>query len=197
MNRRIRTLRFLVLGPALALLGGCPPTISSPRSAEHEDALVEGERHMTHGRYEEAIEYVRPLLASQPRFDQARGVLIRALVEIGDIKGALEQLPLRYAELPMLSDAGLVYAHAGRRDDALRELERLQRRETEGYAMSYEIAIVHAALGQIDEACAALRHAPDDRSQTLGWLRLDPRMDPLRKEACYSEVAQRLFKPDA
>ena len=145
-------------------------------------------------RYQEAIEYVRPLLASQPRFDQARGVLIRALVETGDIKGALEQLPLRYSDVPMLSDAGLVYAHAGRREDALRELERLHRHELDGYGMSYEIAIIHAALGQLDEACKALRHAPDDHSQTLGWLRLDPRMDPLRKEACYAEVAQRLFK---
>jgi len=96
----------------------------------------------------------------------------------------------------MLSDAGLVYAHAGRRDDALRELERLERRELEGYGMSYEIAIIHAALGQIDEACKALRHAPDDHSQTLGWLRLDPRMDPLRHEACYAEVTQRLFKQE-
>jgi DNA-binding winged helix-turn-helix (wHTH) protein/tetratricopeptide (TPR) repeat protein len=145
-------------------------------------------------RYEDAIDFVRPLLASQPRFDQARGVLIRALVETGDIKGALEQLPLRYAEVPMLSDAGLVYAHAGRREDALRELEQLQRRELEGYGMSYEIAIIHAALGQIEAACKALRHAPEDHSQTLGWLRLDPRIDPLRNEACYAEVAQRLFK---
>ena len=147
-------------------------------------------------RYQEAIEYVRPLLASQPRFDQARGVLIRALVATGDIKGALEQLPLKYSDVPMLGDAGLVYAHAGRRDDALRELERLERRELEGYGMSYEIAIIHAALGQIDEACKALRHAPDDHSQTLGWLRLDPRMDPLRHEACYAEVTQRLFKQE-
>jgi DNA-binding winged helix-turn-helix (wHTH) protein/Tfp pilus assembly protein PilF len=46
-------------------------------------------------RYQEAIEYVRPLLASQPRFDQARGVLIRALVATGDVKAAMEQLPLR------------------------------------------------------------------------------------------------------
>jgi DNA-binding winged helix-turn-helix (wHTH) protein/tetratricopeptide (TPR) repeat protein len=145
-------------------------------------------------RYEDAIEFVRPMLAAQPRFDQARGVLIRALVETGDVKGALEQLPLRYSEVPMLSDAGLVYARAGKRDDALRELERLERREHEGYGMSYEIAIVQAALGNIDEACAALRHAPDDHSQTLGWLQLDPRMDPLRKEPCYTEVTQRLFK---
>jgi tetratricopeptide (TPR) repeat protein len=144
--------------------------------------------------YQEAIEYVRPLIASQPRFDQARGVLIRALVATGDVKAALEQLPLRFAEVPMLSDAGLVYAHAGRREDAVRELERLERRELEGYGMSYEIAIIHAALGDIDEACTALRHAPDDHSQTLGWLRLDPRMDPLRKQACYAEVTQRLWQ---
>ena len=145
-------------------------------------------------RYQEAIEYVRPLLASQPRFDQARGVLIRALVETGDIKAALGQLPLRYSETPLLSDAGLVYAHAGRRDDAVRELQRLERRELEGYGLSYEIAIIHAALGQIDAACAALRRAPDDHSQTLGWLRSDPRMQPLRHQACYAEVTQRLFK---
>ncbi len=144
-------------------------------------------------RYQEAIEYVRPLLASQPRFDQARGVLIRALVETGDIKAALEQLPLRYSDVPVLSDAGLVYAHAGRREDALRELERLKRRAAEGYGMSYEIAIIHAALGNIDEACTALRHAPEDHSQTLGWLRLDPRMDPIREQACYAEVMQRLW----
>jgi hypothetical protein len=93
----------------------------------------------------------------------------------------------------MLSDAGLVYARAGKREDALRQLEHLERRRAEGYGMSYEIAIVHAALGQIDEACAALRRAPDDHSQTLGWLRSDPRMDPLRKQACYAEVTQRLF----
>lgn len=64
-------------------------------------------------RYAEAIEYVRPVLASQPRFDQMRSVLIRALIETGDLKGALEQLPLRYSELPMLSDDGLLHARAG------------------------------------------------------------------------------------
>jgi tetratricopeptide (TPR) repeat protein len=144
-------------------------------------------------RYREAIEYVRPLLASQPRFDQARGVLIRALVAKGDIKDALDQLPLRYSQTPMLSDGGLVYAHAGRREEALRELASLERREREGYGMSYEIAILHAALGQTDAACTALRRAPEDHSQTLGWMRLDPRMDPLRRQPCYTEVAQRLY----
>ena len=146
------------------------------------------------GKYAEAIEYVRPVLASQPRFDQLRTVLIRALIETGDIKGALEQLPLRYSEMPMLSDDGLAYARAGRREDAVRQLERLERHQREGYGVSYEIAIVYAALGQRDEACAALRGALTDHSPTLNWLRLDPRMESLRTASCYLEVTRRLYR---
>jgi DNA-binding winged helix-turn-helix (wHTH) protein/tetratricopeptide (TPR) repeat protein len=145
-------------------------------------------------RYEEAIEYVRSLLASQPRFDQVRGVLIRSLVETGDIKGALAQLSLRYSEVPILSDDGLAYARGNRREDAVRQLERLRRHGRDGYAVYYEMAIIYAALGQTDEACAALRRARDDHSPTLGWLRLDPRMDPLRAHSCYSELVRGLYK---
>lgn len=146
-------------------------------------------------RYQEAIDHLRPLIASQPRFGQARGILIRALVASGDVKGALEQLPLRYATEPVLSDDGLVYAAAGRRDDARRQVERLERRAKEGFAMSYELAILHAALGEIDEACEALSHARDDHSQTQGWMRLDPRMDPLRKQPCFAEAEKKLYGP--
>jgi DNA-binding winged helix-turn-helix (wHTH) protein/Tfp pilus assembly protein PilF len=64
-------------------------------------------------RYAEAIEYARSLLSSQPRFDAVRAVLIRALVASGDANGALEQLPLRFAEVPFTSEDGLAYAHAG------------------------------------------------------------------------------------
>lgn len=73
-------------------------------------------------------------------------------------------------------------------------MERLERHGREGYGVAYEIAIVHAALGQTGEACAALRRALTDYSPTLNWLQLDPRMDSLRKASCYAEVAQRLYK---
>jgi hypothetical protein len=114
------------------------------------------------------------------------------LIETGDVKGALEQLPLRYSDVPVLSDDGLAYARAGQRENALRQVERLERHRAAGYGVSYEIAIIHAALGQTDAACAALRRAFDDHSPTLNWLRLDPRMEPLRAAACYSEAMQRL-----
>jgi tetratricopeptide (TPR) repeat protein len=145
--------------------------------------------------FDRVIDYVRPLLASQPRFDQARDVMIRALVAKGDVKAALEQLPLRHFEVPTLSDQGLVYAHAGMRDDALRQVEKLERRRSEGYSTSYELAIIHAALGNMDAACTALRRVLEDRSITSGWMKTDPRMDPLRGQACFAEVEPKLFSP--
>ena len=62
------------------------------------------------------------------------------------------------------------------------KLERLERhRGREGYGVAYEIAIIHAALGQTEKPARPCAARLDDHSPTLGWLRLDPRMDPLRK----------------
>jgi DNA-binding winged helix-turn-helix (wHTH) protein/tetratricopeptide (TPR) repeat protein len=143
--------------------------------------------------FDQAIEFVRPLLASQPRFDQARDVMIRSLVAKGDIKAALEQVPLRHFEIPTLSDQGLVYAHAGMRTEAQAQIDKLERRRSEGYATSYELAIIHAALGNMDDACTALRRVLEDHSMTIGWMKLDPRMDPMRKQACFKEVSAKLY----
>lgn len=143
--------------------------------------------------YDAAIAHVRTLLATQPRLDQARFVLIRALVAQGDVKAALEQVPLLYFPNPVLSDAGLVYAHAGRRAEALQQVDRLERRVREGFGSAYEIAVIHAALGDMEKACAALRRAPDDHSQWINILRLDPRMDGMRQAPCYAEVVARVF----
>ena len=146
-------------------------------------------------KYAEAIEHARSVLAAQPRFDGVRAVLIRALVASGDVKGALEQLPLRFSEVPFTSEDGLVYAHAGRRDDALAQIERLKRRAQDGFGMSYEIAVIYAALGDKENGCAALLKSLTDHSQWIGWMKLDPRMDPLRGEPCFAEAQNRLLKP--
>jgi DNA-binding winged helix-turn-helix (wHTH) protein/tetratricopeptide (TPR) repeat protein len=146
-------------------------------------------------KYAEAIAHARSLIASQPRFDAVRAMLIRALVASGDVKGALEQLPLRFSEVPFTSDDGFVYAHAGRRDDALAQIERLKRRATEGYGMGYEIAVIYAAIGDKENGCAALMKSLTDHSQWIGWMKLDPRMDPLRGEPCFAQAQNRLLTP--
>jgi Tfp pilus assembly protein PilF len=147
-------------------------------------------------RYDEAIEHVKPLIASQPRNDQARSLLIRSLVARGDAESALPQLSLRVSDRFSTSDAGLVYAHLGRRDDAVAEVDRIARLGAQGYGVAYDVAVVHAALGDADAGCAALELALTDHSLTLPWMRLDPRMDPLREEPCFARVSQQLYGDD-
>jgi tetratricopeptide (TPR) repeat protein len=144
-------------------------------------------------RYDEAIAHTRLLLSSQPRLDQARTVLIRALVAKGDIDAALAQLPLRVDERPTLADAGLVYAHAGRSGEARAEIERIERIGRNGYGVAYDVAVIEAALGNKPAACAALNRAIGDHSLRLLWMRLETSMDPLREEPCFKEVVRRLY----
>jgi DNA-binding winged helix-turn-helix (wHTH) protein/tetratricopeptide (TPR) repeat protein len=145
------------------------------------------------GRYAEAIKNVQPLIDSQPANDQARSMLIRALVASGDPSTALEQLESRVSDRFSTSDAGLVYAHLGRRAAALAEIARIERLGMQGYGVGYDLAVIHAALGDTEAACTALERALADRSLLLGWMRLDPRMAPLRAERCFTVVHEQLY----
>jgi DNA-binding winged helix-turn-helix (wHTH) protein/tetratricopeptide (TPR) repeat protein len=145
-------------------------------------------------RYDEAIAQTQLLLSSQPRLDQARTVLIRSLVAKGDIEGALAQLPLRIDERPTVSDAGLVYAHAGRIAEAHAEIERIERIGQQGYAVAYDVAVIEAALGDLPATCAALKRAVDDHSLRLLYMRTETAMDPVRHEPCFADVSAAIYK---
>ena len=111
----------------------------------------------------------KQVVERNPRFDQARSVLARALMATGDLAGALEQAQANGESGPNQGDLGMVYAKLGRRDDALRELERLDERARRGFAVAYEQAQIYATLGDI---AAGLRGADarGDRSLAAGQL---------------------------
>lgn len=142
-------------------------------------------------RFDEAIAHSRELLASQPRLSQSQSVLIRALVATGNVDEAMRLLPERSLVRPNYSDAALVYAHAGHRDLALQEIAMIEALSAQGFGVGYELAIARAALGDLAGACEALDLAWRDYSPFLGWMRLDPRMDPLRGEPCFADVLGR------
>ena len=144
-------------------------------------------------RYDEAIGITRQLIEGNARFDQARSVLARALMATGDLAGALEQAQANGDSGPNQGDLGMVYAKLGRREDALRELDRLEQRAQLGFAVSYEQAQIHATLGDIAEACAALTRAVTDHSLLVNWMRLEPRLDPLRGSQCYADAEKKLY----
>jgi tetratricopeptide (TPR) repeat protein len=140
-------------------------------------------------RFDEAIAHAQSLLAAQPSLDQARSVLLRSLVFKDEAAESEKQLALRVRELPNLSDSAFVYIHAGKRDHAAAEIEKIEKMGRDGFGVGYELAVIHAALGDMERACAALDRATRDLSPFLGWMRLDPRMDPLREQACFKKIA--------
>jgi hypothetical protein len=86
-----------------------------------------------------------------------------------------------------------VYALAGRRAEALAELEKVRVQGSKGFGVNYALATIYTALGDKARACAALEAAFLDRSAFLGLLRIDPDLDALRTEPCVEDVAHRLF----
>jgi DNA-binding winged helix-turn-helix (wHTH) protein/tetratricopeptide (TPR) repeat protein len=144
-------------------------------------------------RYDEAIELLTPIVQANPGFDTGRSVLARALAATGRFDEALAQLQARVVIGAWQGDLGVLYAKMGRRDDAVREIARLEALQAQGFGESYELATIHTTLGDLDAGCALLARALQDRSFLVNWMRLDPRMDALRGRLCFADVEKRLY----
>jgi hypothetical protein len=59
--------------------------------------------------------------------------------------------------------------------------------------VAYEQAQIYATLGDIAQSCAAPTRAVADHSLLVNWMRLEPRLDPLRgSRRCYCIPANHL-----
>jgi DNA-binding winged helix-turn-helix (wHTH) protein/Tfp pilus assembly protein PilF len=144
-------------------------------------------------RHEEAIAFLEPILEANPSFSHAHTVLSRALMATGNLPGAMEHLNLRNEIGAFQSDLGVLFAKSGKRDDALREAARLEARGREGFGVAYQLALIHVALGDLDNGCKYLLAAVTDRSLLVNWMRLEPWLDPLRGRQCYAQAEKKLY----
>lgn len=134
------------------------------------------------------------VLQLDPAADSARALLARVLLAQGDAEGAIREFRRQQRSVPGGDgDLGRAYAATGRVAEARAEIERLRQRGTEGFGVAYDIAGIHAALGEREAACEQLRRALDDHSQLVGLLGSDPAMDALRDEVCFATVRQQLL----
>jgi len=145
--------------------------------------------------YARASEELERVLELDPGFDSARALLGRVLLAQGDADAAIREFSGQRTPVPGGDgDLGRAYAHAGRVAQARAEIEQLNRRAADGYGVAYDLAGIHAALGETALACAALRRAIDDHSQLVGFIASDPAMDSLRDEACLATVQRQLLQ---
>jgi TolB-like protein/Tfp pilus assembly protein PilF len=88
----------------------------------------------------------------------------------------------------MLAGLGHGLAIQGERRDALRIVRDLQRIRADRGLFAYELGVIHAALGDLDEAFKWLARAVHERSGWIAYLRVDPRLDELHADRRFTEL---------
>jgi serine/threonine protein kinase/Tfp pilus assembly protein PilF len=137
-------------------------------------------------RYAAAEAVLRRMLEMHPHYAPGITDLARVLTELGRHDEAIAKFEEAQALLGTRGKAaaGLAYAlaRAGRTEaarGALREIE--ARLELPGAVGSlHAVGVIHLALGDSATALQWLRRAYEQRDQAMVWLRVHPRLDPLR-----------------
>ena len=94
-----------------------------------------------------------------------------------------------------LASLGHAYAMQGDVEKARQTLAELDSLGTERHVSAYHTAVIHAALGDRDEAFRWMDAAFDERSPWIGYLLVDPRLDPLRDDSRFSQLLARARLP--
>ena len=93
------------------------------------------------------------------------------------------------------AELGHAYAIAGETTPALDILDELKRGSTETHISGYDIAVIHIGLGRKDQALEALEDAYQERSEWLRYVKVDPRIDPLRGDPRFEKLVNQILPP--
>jgi Tfp pilus assembly protein PilF len=151
--------------------------------------------------YDDALQQYRKALEMEPTFPQA----LREIGLVYEPKGMFPQsiavlrksvgLPGNYFRPMSTADLGHVYAISGSEREARTMLIELHGLSRKHYVSAFDIAVIHAGLGDKPQALAWLEKAYDDRSYFLVSLNVDPRFDHLRAEPRFRALVQRVGLP--
>lgn len=146
--------------------------------------------------YDEAIREYHKTLELNENFYMAHFLLGMALEQVGRYDEALDAyrraISLSGSSPAMLAAPGHAYAMLGRADEARRVLAELHALSARRFVSPYHIAVIHAALGETDQAFDWLARACDAQSEALIWFALDPMLDPLRPDPRFHTIITRI-----
>lgn len=150
-------------------------------------------------RYDEAIEQLRNVIAMDPnhyqahwflghthalnkQFEQAIAASQKAVDVSGRAPGALGML-------------GMVYALAGKKDEANKILNELLELNKRRYVTPAAFANLYIGLDNKDQAFFWLEKAFQERSNYLAYLKVFPILDPLRSDPRFADLVRRVGLP--
>jgi tetratricopeptide (TPR) repeat protein len=149
--------------------------------------------------YDQAIAQFRNTLELDPAFPQAqryaawgylqKGMYSEAIAALRSALNSLGRDPKIEGEL------GYALGVAGRRAEALAMFEGLGHLSATRYVSPYSVALVHAGLGDRDQALDWLEKAYAERSDYMPYLSLEPMLDSLRSDQRFAALVGRVGVP--
>jgi len=147
-------------------------------------------------RYDEAIEWGRRTLELDPGYATAHRILGWAYEETGRYDEAIAShqraSDLTDRQPNFAGQLGRAYALAGRLGEARTVLNELLELSKRAYISSLDIAIIHTALGQKEIALDWLDRSHEERADHLPYIKVNPRLDPLRDEPRFQRVLEKM-----
>jgi tetratricopeptide (TPR) repeat protein len=120
----------------------------------------------------------------------------RTWQQSGKQAGALAEfrkaLELSQGDTNELAWLGQGLAAAGQQADARKTLADLKDRGQQTYVQPIALSLIHALLGEKDEAFDWLQRAFEDRSTGLVYLKVDPAWDSIRSDARFTALQARV-----
>jgi tetratricopeptide (TPR) repeat protein len=150
-------------------------------------------------RYDQAIEDLQKVLDLDPHNRAAHYYLAQNYLQKGLDQQALAEYEktLTVPGSPPYAKTilALCFALAGKRAEALKIMEEIiEILKNKGIAF-YWIAILEIALGEKDQAFQWLEKAYQMRDPWLRWVKVDPRLDPLRSDLRFQDLLKRMKFP--
>jgi TolB-like protein/Flp pilus assembly protein TadD len=143
-------------------------------------------------RYAESAEAARQALAIAPHHLRARTLLAWDLILLGRADEAARELQSVPADdYRKLVAQAAIAVRSSRRAEATAVIPALHKRY--GNTAKYQEAQIYAQLGDSDRAIQALRDSWTLRDSGLGAIRVDPFLDPVRKDPRFAAIARQVF----
>jgi serine/threonine-protein kinase len=158
-----------------------------------------GFHHYYNGRYAQAIAQLQAVLGMKSDFGLAHLWLARSFLEAGHLDQSLAETASAESAIPewtvLVAQRGYTLGVMGRADAARAVRSEMEQLSAKRFVTAYGMALVHAGLGDKEQALLWLERAFAERSHWLVWLRLDPRWRLLRSDPRFAAMLARMKFP--
>jgi eukaryotic-like serine/threonine-protein kinase len=146
--------------------------------------------------YERAVEQFHKALEMEPGFPEAHRGLGLTYAQLALFGKAIGELRKARSNSPgsteIVAQLGYAYSLAGKHGEARKVLDELEERDRHRYVSSFDRAVLHAALGEMDEAFDWLEKACEERAYALAWVKIEPALDCLHAAPRFAGVLRRV-----